>query len=278
MRATTFSEFLRFYRRRRGLTQEDLAARTGLGVRRRNAHRAGRIAADLESADRVAALCGGVPLALAIAGRTAFELSYRLLAPEAATLFSRLALVHGPDTSVELAAVAAGTDDAEALLEELVDASLLRAGVPGRYSFHDLVRDYARERLHSDEPDVETHRLRTHDWFLATATSHASAFLPDDQGTADLAGAHRWNCGNGPSSSTSCAGSTSRGTRTSRWPSGGTTRRCGRRGSAARWRNGPGRTATGRASRTATARRRTAWSTPGRPPSCSGRRAGRWTW
>ncbi|WP_167971465.1 helix-turn-helix domain-containing protein [Lentzea indica] len=33
MRATTFSEFLRFYRRRAALTQEDLAARTGLGVR-----------------------------------------------------------------------------------------------------------------------------------------------------------------------------------------------------------------------------------------------------
>ncbi|GGN28032.1 hypothetical protein GCM10011609_83810 [Lentzea pudingi] len=33
MRATTFSEFLRFYRRRAALTQEELAARTGLGVR-----------------------------------------------------------------------------------------------------------------------------------------------------------------------------------------------------------------------------------------------------
>lgn len=186
---------------------------------------AARIAADLESADRVAALCGGVPLALAIAGRTtsslrhladelsderarlgvlatgdvqvrtAFELSYRLLAPGTATLFRRLALVHGPDTSVELAAVAAGTGDAEALLEELVDASLLRAGVPGRYSFHDLIRDYARERLHSDEPDVEAHRLRTRDWLLATATRHASAYLPDDQGAADLTGANRWLSG-----------------------------------------------------------------------------------
>ncbi|MDX8054874.1 helix-turn-helix domain-containing protein [Lentzea sp. BCCO 10_0798] len=185
----------------------------------------GRIAADLESADRVASLCGGVPLALTIAGRTtsslrhladqlsdererlgvlasgdvqvrtAFELSYRLLAPAAATLFRRLALIHGPDTSVELAAVAAGTDDTEALLEDLVDASLLRAGVPGRYSFHDLIRDYARERLHSDEPDVETHRLRTRDWLLSTATSHASAFLPDDQGAADLAAADRWLSG-----------------------------------------------------------------------------------
>ncbi|MET9231851.1 helix-turn-helix domain-containing protein [Lentzea sp. NPDC003310] len=183
---------------------------------------ADRIRADAESADRIAALCGGVPLALAIAGRTtsslrhladqlsderarldalasgdvqvrtAFELSYRLLAPAPATLFRRLALVHGPDTSVELASVAAGIDDVEALLEELVDASLLRSDVLGRYSFHDLIRDYARERLHGDEADVEVHRLRTRDWLLATATRHASAFLPDEQGAPDLAGADRW--------------------------------------------------------------------------------------
>ncbi|WP_439655838.1 ATP-binding protein [Lentzea sp. HUAS TT2] len=180
-----------------------------------------RIAADPESADRVATLCGGVPLALAIAGRTtsslrhlaeqlsderarldvlatgdvqvrtAFELSYRLLAPETATLFRRLALIHGPDTSVALAAVAAGIDDAETVLEELVDASLLRPDVPGRYSFHDLIRDYARERLHSDEPDVETHRLRTRDWLLDTATRSASAFFPGE-GAVDLAAAGLW--------------------------------------------------------------------------------------
>ncbi|GGN28039.1 hypothetical protein GCM10011609_83830 [Lentzea pudingi] len=100
--------------------------------------------------------------------------------------------MHGPDTSVALAAVAAGIDDAETVLEDLVDASLLRPDAPGRYSFHDLIRDYARERLHSDEPDVETHRLRTRDWLLDTATRSASAFVPGDQGASDLAGADRW--------------------------------------------------------------------------------------
>ncbi|MCP2248769.1 ATP-binding protein [Lentzea aerocolonigenes] len=183
-----------------------------------------RIRADLHAADEVATLCGGVPLALAIAGRTtsslrhlveqlsdererldvlatgdvqvrtAFELSYRQLAPDAALLFRRLALVHGPDTSVELAAVAAdlAPGDAESLLEDLVDASLLRPDVPGRYSFHDLIRDYARERLHSEEPDLEKHRLRTRDWLLTTATRCASAFLPDGEGATDLASADRW--------------------------------------------------------------------------------------
>ncbi|MEU0882701.1 NB-ARC domain-containing protein [Lentzea sp. NPDC005914] len=188
-----------------------------------------RVEADQESADLVATLCGGVPLALAIAGhrltgrttwslrhladqlsdererldvlaagdvqvRSAFELSYRQLAPDTRTIFRRLALVHGPDTSVALAAVAADipAEDAETLLEELVDASLLRPELPGRYSCHDLIRDYARERLHSEEPDLDAHRLRTRDWLLTTATLAASSFHPDDQGASDLASADRW--------------------------------------------------------------------------------------
>ncbi|MET9627052.1 tetratricopeptide repeat protein [Lentzea sp. NPDC006480] len=190
---------------------------------------ADRINADQEAAGVVASLCGGVPLALAIAGhrltgrttwslrqlsdqlsdqrerldvlatgdvqvRTAFEMSYRQLAPQTRTIFRRLALVHGPDTSVALAAVAADipADEAETLLEELVDASLLRPEVPGRYSCHDLIRDYARERLHSEEADLETHRLRTRDWLLTTATAAASSFHPDEQGASDLASADRW--------------------------------------------------------------------------------------
>jgi tetratricopeptide (TPR) repeat protein len=190
---------------------------------------AGRVSADRPSADLIATLCGRVPLALAIAGhrltgrtawslrrlaeqlsdererldvlaiddvqvRTAFELSYRQLAPEAAMIFRRLALIHGPDTSVALAAVAADIPDADAetLLEELVDASLLRPDVPGRYSCHDLIRDYARERLHSEETDLDTHRLRTRDWLLTTAMKAASSFRPDDEGAADLASADRW--------------------------------------------------------------------------------------
>ena len=188
-----------------------------------------RIEADPDSSGLVASLCGGIPLALAIAGhrltgrttwsmrhlaeqlsdererldvlatgdvqvRTAFELSYRLLAPATAAVFRRLALIHGPDTSVALAAVAADVppDEAETLLEELVDASLLRPEVPGRYSCHDLIRDYARERLHSEEPDLESHRLRTRDWLLTTAVQAASSFRPDDEGASDLASADRW--------------------------------------------------------------------------------------
>ncbi|KJK44389.1 hypothetical protein UK23_29665 [Lentzea aerocolonigenes] len=188
-----------------------------------------RIKAGQEAADLVASLCGRVPLALAIAGhrltgrttwslrqladqlsdererldvlatgdvqvRTAFEMSYRQLAPETRMIFRRLALVHGPDTSVALAAVAADipADDAETLLEELVDASLLRPEVPGRYSCHDLMRDYARERLHSEDADLETHRLRTRDWLLTTATAAASSFHPADRGASDLASAGRW--------------------------------------------------------------------------------------
>jgi len=99
-----------------------------------------RLAEETEAAVRVAELCGGLPLALLIAGhrlasrpqwtvghlaeqlederrrlsvlragdlqvRAAFEISYHQLSPGAASLFRRLALIPGPDTSEDVAAV-----------------------------------------------------------------------------------------------------------------------------------------------------------------------------
>ncbi len=175
-----------------------------------------RVAAEPEAALRVAELCGGMPLALLIAGnrlasrpqwtvehfatqltderrrlsllkagdlqvRTAFENSYHQLSPSAATLFRRLALVPGPDTSVELAAVVAG-EHAEEALEELADASLLGVSeTPGRYRRHDLMRVFAAERLELDEePEVVgelSTRLRRS--LLALATTAARLFDHD---------------------------------------------------------------------------------------------------
>jgi tetratricopeptide (TPR) repeat protein len=63
-------------------------------------------------------------------------------------------------------------EEAEELLESLVDAHLLEPGpTPGRYRFHDLLRLYARERVE----DEETHRGREEavrrmlGWYLDTA-------------------------------------------------------------------------------------------------------------
>ncbi|GHH35002.1 ATP-binding protein [Lentzea cavernae] len=155
----------------------------------------GRIDAEPEAALRVAELCGGMPLALLIAGnrltsrpqwtishlagqlederrrlsvlragdlqvRAAFEISYHQLGPGAATLFRRLALVPGPGISSVLAAVL--TPDAEEALEELADASLLGISeIPGRYTRHDLLHVFAAERLELDDDPAAVQEART---------------------------------------------------------------------------------------------------------------------
>ncbi|MBM7773270.1 transcriptional regulator with XRE-family HTH domain [Actinokineospora baliensis] len=151
-----------------------------------------RVLAEPAAAARVARLCGGIPLALVIAGnrltsrgrwtiehlcgqlegqrcrlsvlaagdlrvRTAFELSYRHLPPDVARVFRGLALVAGRETSVEQAAATSGLPPAaaEAALEELADAGLIDAAeTPGRYTHHDLIQLFAREQLEREEgPD-----------------------------------------------------------------------------------------------------------------------------
>ncbi|WP_235783585.1 ATP-binding protein [Amycolatopsis orientalis] len=175
--------------------------------------------AEPDAARRVAQLCGGVPLALLIAGnrlasrpqwtiahladqlenerrrlsvltagdlqiRTAFALSYQHLAPETARVFRRLALLDGPDVSVELAAVAAGRpeDEVEASLEKLADASLLGCGgTPGRYTTLDLLRVFAKERLTTTEraEEIEAAGDRVRNWLLTVATKAAQFFDHD---------------------------------------------------------------------------------------------------
>lgn len=188
-----------------------------------------RLAAEPEAAQRVAELCGGMPLALLIAGnrlasrpqwtighladqladerrrlsvlragdlqvRTAFEHSYHHLDPAAATLFRRLALVPGADVSVEVAEVI--TDEgAEEALEELADASLLGISeTPGRYTRHDLLRVFAAERLELDEPRsvITQVRDRLRHWLLTTATTAAEQFDHDQPVSRDKEAARRW--------------------------------------------------------------------------------------
>ncbi|WP_439656653.1 ATP-binding protein [Lentzea sp. HUAS TT2] len=174
-----------------------------------------RLDVEPEAAQRVAELCGGLPLALLIAGnrltsrpqwtishlaeqledeerrlsvlragdlqvRAAFEISYHQLSPGAATLFRRLALLPTRDTSTALAAVL--TDDAEEALEELADASLLGISeTPGRYTRHDLLHVFAAERLELDDDPaaVEQARTRLRHWLLDTATRAALFFDHD---------------------------------------------------------------------------------------------------
>jgi tetratricopeptide (TPR) repeat protein len=105
--------------------------------------------------------------------RAVFSWSYHALSPDAARLFRLLGLHPGPDLAVPAAASLARlpASGVRPLLAELTRASLLAEHVPGRYTFHDLLRAYATDLTHSIDPDqprrAATHRMLDH--YLHTA-------------------------------------------------------------------------------------------------------------
>jgi DNA-binding SARP family transcriptional activator len=105
----------------------------------------------------------------------AFALSYQQLAPAERRLFRLLGRHPGTDFDAWSAAALAGTtpDRARTLLEALVDAHLLRPYGAGRYTFHDLLRSYAREVA----PRGGAGR-RLHDYFLVAATAATDLVSP----------------------------------------------------------------------------------------------------
>ncbi|MER5473548.1 NB-ARC domain-containing protein [Streptomyces sp. NPDC002685] len=190
-----------------------------------------RSASDGEPAlTRLSELCGGLPLALRIIGNrlvsrpgwgagelaarladeerrldqftagdlkiaNAFGMSYEQLADSARRMFRRLAVVPGQDFDAALAAVAGGVSIADAweALDDLVDLGLLYDSIAGRYRFHDLVRLFARDRLHEEESTVEREALakRVTSWLLRMATLCGQWFEPGygrpDRPDVDLA-------------------------------------------------------------------------------------------
>ena len=180
-----------------------------------------RVAAERKAALDVVAACGFLPLAIRIAAsrlaarrtwtvsvlaakladerrrldelqagdlavKATFELGYGQLEPAQARAFRLLGLADGPDIS--LAAAAAVLDlppeDAEDLLESLVDTSLLESAAPGRYRFHDLVRLYARACAERDEQppgERDAAMSRLLDFYLATAAGVYAIERPGDR-------------------------------------------------------------------------------------------------
>jgi tetratricopeptide (TPR) repeat protein/transcriptional regulator with XRE-family HTH domain len=141
----------------------------------------GELAAELRDArDRLHALDAGDPSADV---RAAFSWSCRRLSGPAARM-SRLLSIHpGPDITVVAMASLAGVPPREArrALAELAAGGLLTEPAPGRYTCHDLVRDYAAEQ--SREHDSADERLqaliRLLDYYLHTARAAAGVLQPE---------------------------------------------------------------------------------------------------
>jgi DNA-binding SARP family transcriptional activator len=98
--------------------------------------------------------------------RAVFSHSYRALDAPVARMFRLLALAPGRDIAVSAAAALTGqsTSDTRAQLDTLTAASLLSEPSPGRFTMHDLLRDYARELV----ADAEA-LARVLDFYLHTA-------------------------------------------------------------------------------------------------------------
>ena len=103
--------------------------------------------------------------------RAVFSWSYQALSPAAAELFRLLGLHPGPDISAPAAAsLAALTPGRVApLLAELVGAHLVTEQLPGRYSFHDLLRAFAADLATRMDPDQTATISRLLDHYLHTA-------------------------------------------------------------------------------------------------------------
>ena len=168
----------------------------------------GRTSAEQDAARSVVRLCGGLPLAVCVAGahlalhakwpisriaadlareqdrlttlsiaedlsvRSTFDASYQAMPADVARLYRLLSLVPGPEFGPELAAAAASTDPARArqLLDVLVEGSLLEETGYQRFRFHDLVKLHAGERARA-EPDDERQAALTRviTWYLIKA-------------------------------------------------------------------------------------------------------------
>ncbi|MEH0549557.1 tetratricopeptide repeat protein [Streptomyces sp. B21-101] len=136
---------------------------------------------DTEAADRITELCGGLPLALRVAGSSLGPRSPRALAADLAAygpvepveralwlrytdqpettrrLLRRLALAGRASLGTAAAAALLATDRPEAsrLLAALADAGLVDRVRGDRYRLHDLVRGFAQARLLDEEDPAE---------------------------------------------------------------------------------------------------------------------------
>lgn len=150
--------------------------------------------AELTAGDRLAAMEADGDEETAL--RATFDLSYRSIPVPAQRLFRLLGLVPGRDFTATAAAALAGTPVAAAnqLLARLARAHLLEELASDRYTFHDLLRDYAGHLTTLEDGEAERAAAveRLLGWYLHSAyhavTTLYSHMMPLPPPPADLAG------------------------------------------------------------------------------------------
>jgi pentatricopeptide repeat protein len=111
-----------------------------------------------------------------------FQVSYDHLPVEQQHLFRRLGLHPGVDFERHAAAALAGTspEQAERLLERLLDVHLIQQCRTHRYQFHDLLRSYAFAVATDEDPDQARHAAQTRvlDHYAHTASIAVDVLHP----------------------------------------------------------------------------------------------------
>jgi DNA-binding SARP family transcriptional activator/tetratricopeptide (TPR) repeat protein len=136
-----------------------------------------------ELADRQRSLdrldAGGDPRA---GVRAVFSWSYRRLPPDAARAYRLLGLHPAASWDVHAAAALTGLPVAAAgrLLDQLVGVTLLHRAGAGRYGVHDLLREYARERVLAEDGETGQRAAvaRLLDHYLDAVTVASAALHP----------------------------------------------------------------------------------------------------
>jgi len=168
---------------------------------------------DPAAAARIAERCGHLPLALGLAAAhlrgtdgwtltdhaerlderhrqhrldagitLALRLSYQRLPDDQRRMFRLAALHPGPEVDDRAAAALIGRDlvTARITLRQLHRDNLIQQAVPGRYTFHDLVRAYAIDQAVDEDPPPQRRAALTRlfDHYLAAAAAAMDTIAP----------------------------------------------------------------------------------------------------
>ncbi|MEQ4724882.1 tetratricopeptide repeat protein [Nonomuraea sp. B19D2] len=115
----------------------------------------------------------------------AFTLSYQQLDPDQQRMFRLLGLQPGRDIGPDAAAALADLplERAEMLMEDLLDAHVLAQYQPGRYTFHDLLREHALATAAAQEPPSAQREAlgRLFDHYLHSASTAIDHLYPESK-------------------------------------------------------------------------------------------------